>query len=184
MNSNFTSLRGQLLVSMPSMQGDYFSRTVILLIEHGQAGAFGLVVNKPLTLNLNELFRQNNIECEASLTLFDFGPVDQNRLFFLHSREVDFEHSVPVNSEVSLATSIDVLGGISQGVGPSSILAGLGYAGWSAGQLDQEIRTDVWLVTPYRHQIIFGTPYSERPEAAARTIGVDLNLISPTSGHG
>jgi putative transcriptional regulator len=166
------------------MQGDYFSHTVTLLIEHNRNGAFGLVVNKPLEAELSELLAEHDISCSEHITILESGPVEQNRLFFLHSSEVAFENSIVINGDLTLTTSLDLVEAISLKEGPQDIMAGLGYAGWSAGQLENEIREDVWLVTPYQHDILFHVPFEERPEAAARAIGIDLNLISPTPGHG
>ena len=182
--SDFSSLSGQLLVSLPSMQGDYFSRTVTLLVEHNRDGAFGLVINKPLGAELSELLADHEISCDEHVTLLESGPVEQNRLFFLHSGEVSYENSIALNDKLTLTTSLDIVEAVSGGTGPRDIMAGLGYAGWSGGQLESEITADVWLVTPYSHDIVFKTPFDRRPEEAARAIGIDLNLIAPTPGHG
>jgi len=182
--SDFTSLSGQLLVSLPTMQGDYFSHTVTLLIEHNRDGAFGLVINKPLDVNLAELLGDQIAQCPPDITVLESGPVEQNRLFFLHTTETLFESSVGIADKLALTTSLDVLDAASENRGPTRLLAGLGYAGWSGGQLENEILADVWLVVPYLTDIVFNVPFEERPEAAARSIGVDLNLISPTPGHG
>ncbi len=182
--SDFSSLAGQLLVSLPSLQGDYFAHTVTLLIEHNRDGAFGLVVNKPLDADLSELLVDYDIECNETVTLLEMGPVEQNRLFFLHSSDGEYESSVAINDQITLSTSLDIVHEISYRNGPKNVVAGLGYAGWSGGQLENEILQDVWLVTPYLHELMFTTPFEMRPEAAAQSIGVDLNLISPTPGHG
>lgn len=182
--SDFSSLTGQFLISLPSMQEDYFSHSVTLLIEHNQAGAFGLVINKPLDAKLSELLADQNITCHAEVTLLESGPVEQNRLFFVHSNEKTYEGSVAINQQLALTTSLELIEAVSAGVGPTDLFAGLGYAGWSAGQLEKEIAEDVWLVVPYEHSVVFDTPFSERPVRAASSIGIDLNLISPNPGHG
>lgn len=166
------------------MQGDYFSHTVTLLIEHNRDGAFGLVINKPLDVDLAELLGDQIARCPPDITVLESGPVEQNKLFFLHTTETMFENSVGIAENVALSTSLDLLDAISENSGPGKILAGLGYAGWSGGQLENEIQADVWLVIPFMSDIIFNVPFDERPEAAANSIGVDLNLISPTPGHG
>lgn len=181
--SDFSSLAGQLLVSLPSMQGDYFSHTVTLLIEHNEDGAFGLVINKPLDLELSDLLVDSELHCPEGIRVLESGPVEQNRLFFLHTSDQVFENSHPINDHVSLTTSMDVFDARGETL-PAHLLAGLGYAGWSGGQLEEEIRADVWLVVPYVNDIIFDVPFEERPEFAARAIGIDLNLISPNPGHG
>lgn len=181
--SDFSSLAGQLLVSLPSMKGDYFSHTVTLLIEHNEEGAFGLVINKPLDSELSDLIVDSELDCPQGITVLESGPVEQNRLFFLHTSDQHFENSLAINDQLSLTTSMDVFDAKEDTL-PEHLLAGLGYAGWSGGQLEEEIRADVWLVTPYVNKIVFEVPFDKRPEFAARAIGVDLNLISPTPGHG
>ena len=182
--SEFTSLSGQFLVSLPTMQGDYFSHTVILLIEHNRDGAFGLVINKTLETELAELLGNQVAQYPPNITMLESGPVEQNRLFFLHTTEAVFESSFRIADNLALTTSLEILDAISENSGPDKILAGLGYAGWSGGQLENEIQADVWLVIPYADDIVFNVPFDERAEAAANSIGVDLNLISPTPGHG
>ena len=182
--SDFSKLSGQLLVSLPRLQGNYFSRSVTLLIEHNRDGAFGLVVNKPIDASLSELLADQDIDCTEEITLLETGPVEQDRLFFLHSNDASFESSIRLNEQLTLSTSLDIVEAISSQSGPLEIIAGLGYAGWSGGQLENEIKEDLWLVTPYLHDAIFHTPFEQRPEAAARSIGIDLNLIAPTPGHG
>ena len=181
--SDFSSLAGQLLVSLPTMTGDYFSHSVTLLIEHNPDGAFGLVISNPLDADLAELLMDQNMVCPPGIGLLESGPVEQNRLFFLHSTDVAFENSVSVNEHIALSTSLDVLDVLNEGRRPRDFVGCLGYAGWSGGQLESEIMADVWLVTPYKHEIVFGTPYEKMPEEAAKSIGVDLNLISPVAGH-
>lgn len=184
MASDFSSLRGQLLVSMPSMQGDYFSHSVTLLIEHNKDGAFGLVISNPLDADLSNLLEDYDKQVTEGIPVMESGPVEQNRLFFLHSTETAIDNALPINDKIALSTSLDVLEAVKESRGPAHLMAGLGYAGWSGGQLESEIMADVWLVTPYDHDIVFQTPFEQRPEAAAKAIGVDLNLISPRPGHG
>lgn len=181
--SDFSSLAGQLLVSLPSMQGDYFSHTVTLLIEHSEEGAFGLVINKPLDTKLSDLLVDSELQCPQGITVLDSGPVEQNRLFFIHTTDQTFENSHPINEHISLTTSMDVFDAKDETL-PQHLLAGLGYAGWSGGQLEEEILADVWLVAPYVNELTFEVPFDQRPEFAARAIGIDLNLIAPTPGHG
>jgi len=166
------------------MQGDYFSHTVTLVIEHNRNGAFGLVINKTLDVELVELLGNQITRLPPNITVLESGPVGQNRLFFLHTKETMFEGSISINDELALTTSLNILDAISAQRGPDSILAGLGYAGWSGGQLEAEIQADAWLVIPYTSDIIFNVPFDKRSEAAADSIGVDLNLISSTPGHG
>ena len=166
------------------MQVDYFSLTVTLVLEHNKEGAFGLVINKTMDLDLVELLGNKIVRCPPSVTVLESGPVGQNRLFFLHTKETMIESSISINDKLALTTSLDILDAISEQKGPNNILAGLGYAGWSGCQIENEIQADVWLVTPYMNDIVFNVPFDKRREAAANSIRVDLNLISSTPGHG
>tara|TARA_B110000503_G_scaffold87056_1_gene132395 strand:+ start:419 stop:919 length:501 start_codon:yes stop_codon:yes gene_type:complete len=166
------------------MRSDYFSHTVTLLIEHNRDGAFGLVINKPLDAELAELFGHQIVQCPPNITVLESGPVEQDRLFFLHTTETMLEGSIGIADNLALTTSLNILDTVSERKRPSNIIAGLGYAGWSGGQLEKEIQADVWLVIPYISDIVFNVPFDERPEAAAKSIGIDLNLISPIPGHG
>lgn len=179
-----SSLSGQLLVSLPSMRGDYFSHTVTLLIEHNDEGAFGLVTNKPLDATMISMLEEQEILSEDEVSLLETGPVEQNRLFFLHSNDRVYEGSLAINDELTLSTSNDLIDDLKAHTGPQYCFGGLGYAGWAGGQLEDEIRRDVWLVTPYVSGILFSVPFEDQPVMAARSIGVDLNLISPNPGHG
>ncbi|MDA9679824.1 YqgE/AlgH family protein [Gammaproteobacteria bacterium] len=166
------------------MLGDYFSHTVTLVIEHNRGGAFELVINKTLDLDLVELFGNKIVPCPTNITVLESGPVGQNRLFFLNTKETMFESSININEQLALTTSLDILNAIAEQKGPGNILAGLGYAGWSRSQLESEIQADVWLVVPYRDDIVFNVPFDKRLGVAANSIGVDLNLISSTPRHG
>ena len=165
------------------MQGDYFSHTVTLVIEHNRNGAFGLVINKTLNLDLVELFGNKIVRCPPNITELESGPVGQNRLFFPHTKK-PIESSISINDKLAMTTSLDILDAISEQEGPYNIPTGLGYAGWFGGQLENEIQADVWLVIPFMDDIVFKVPFDKRPEAAANSIGIDLNLISSTPGHG
>ena len=186
---SFSSISGKLLVSLRSMRGDYFNKTVTLIIEHNEDGAFGLVVNRPIDADLSELL-VNQKEFDSSpevireIPLLETGPVEQNRLFFLHGNDREFSYAKKINDHVSCSTSSELLTSILKGDGPADVIAGLGYAGWSAGQLENEIKGDVWLVTPYVQEAVFKTPFEERPQIAAGAIGIELSLVAPTLGHG
>ena len=176
-----TSLKSQFLISMPTLRGDYFQSSVTLLIEHNDEGAFGLVINKPTDLMLGDLIE--DLE-HNPLTVMSGGPVEQDRLFFLHSPDCSFDESVTINDEIVITTSPDLIDAIASAEGPSNLLALLGYAGWGPGQLDDEILRDAWLVVPFDAELLFSLDFADKPQRAAAMMGVDLNLISPTPGHG
>jgi putative transcriptional regulator len=177
------SLKGEFLVSMPALKGDYFRESVIFLIEHNEEGAFGLVINKPVTIALADILPQlEDVRCNVSV--LEGGPVEQDRIFFLHTPDKQYEASLPINPEISLTTSPDLIADLARGDSPEKIIAIIGYAGWGGAQLEGEIVSDAWLVTPFDSRILFSDNHTKKPQQAASKMGVDINLIGPTSGHG
>jgi len=174
------SFKNQFLVSLPGLRGDYFQNSISLLIDHNAEGAFGLVINHPLENKISDILPE--------LGLFDFpvflgGPVQQDRIFFLHPKGEQFEATLEISDEISLTTSADFVEAMKQGSAPPKTIALLGYAGWGAEQLEQELIENVWLLTPASGRIVFDEPYEKRASEAARLMGIDLNLISPEAGH-
>lgn len=180
------SLKNHCLVALANLAGDYFDGTVIYLLEHSEEGAFGLVVNRPLNLSLDQLFSPEQAANLAGVShpVLEGGPVDQQKVFFLHQDSGSFEQSQAVSEDLYLTTSIDLLASVARGGPPKKLLTLLGYAGWGTGQLERELQENVWLVCPVVPRILFDTPYAERPAAAAALMGIDLNLILATPGHG
>lgn len=178
--NNFSN---QFLIGLPGLQGDYFRNTLSLLIDHSEEGSFGLVINRPLDVELDKLFPEfdlSNISC----AVVDGGPVQGDKAFFLHESEYNYASTLDVSDQIQLTTSTDLLEDLASGNGPTKLLIVLGYAGWGAGQLEHELSENVWLLVPGNDTIVFDTPFDQRAKVAAKTIGVDINLISPTPGHG
>lgn len=168
---------------MPALRGDYFQDSVILLIEHNRQGAFGLMINKPAKIELRDLLPQLQAS-HCSMAVLEGGPVEQNRIFFLHSPDQEYGTSLAINPEVMLSTSPELLTTLSRGEPPEKIVAIMGYTGWGEGQLEAEIVADSWLVAPFDMGILFSDNHQQKAADAAKMMGVDLNLIGPTAGHG
>ena len=184
--SQIDHLKGHFLISMPCLSGSYFSQSVTLLCEYSELGAMGLVTNQPTQSTLGEIFKQLDLEDKAGVgetPLMAGGPVDQERGFILHSAEKRWESSILVNDKIALTGSTDILQAIAEGHGPEHFMVALGYAGWSGGQLEEEIAENAWLTTEASQQILFETPPEHRWLSAAAPLGVDLNLISADAGH-
>lgn len=177
------SLKGEFLVSMPALNGDYFKDTVTFLIEHNKEGAFGLVINKPITIALADILPQLG-DTHCDVRVLEGGPVEQDRIFFLHTPDKQYESSHLINPEISLTTSPDLIADLVQGDSPEKIIAIVGYAGWGREQLEAEIVSDAWLVTPFDSRILFSNNHIKKPQQAASKMGIDINLIGPTTGHG
>ncbi len=183
-----TSLRNQFLVAMPGMVDGNFDRTVTLLCEHTAEGAMGLVINRPTTLALRDMLQHMGLSIERfsteTMPVYWGGPVQPERGFVLHSSEgAQWDSTLRLSEAISVTTSKDIMVAISQGQGPARYLVTLGYAGWSAGQLEDEILHNSWLNTPADSAIVFEMPTAARWEAAARLLGVDVRLLGTEAGH-
>ena len=181
------SLINQLLIAMPGMPDPNFSTTVTLICEHNDEGALGIVINRPLDLKLGGLFEQLDVEdpdpAAAEVPVLMGGPVGPERGFVLHNPGPPFENSLAVSSDIQLTLSRDVIDAMATGTGPKKSLVALGYAGWEPGQLESEMMANSWLNVPASPDIVFDTPFNDRWMSAARTLGIDINQISPDAGH-
>jgi putative transcriptional regulator len=181
------SLSNQLLIAMPGMADPNFNSTVTLVCEHNANGALGIIINRPMSMNLGGLFEQLDLNDAdttiAEYPLLDGGPVARDKGFVLHDPGKTFDSSVTVSPEIQLTLSRDVLDAMAAGNGPDRSLVALGYAGWDSGQLEQEMLDNTWLTVPSTPEILFDVPFSERWSVAAKTIGIDISQISPHAGH-
>jgi len=184
LNANLTN---QFLIAMPNLLDPNFFKTVTYICAHNEEGAMGIVINRPLDLHLSEVFEQMEINSDNDVInnqlVYNGGPVQMDRGFILHEPSKEWDSSIVVNNEISITTSKDILQAIAAGKGPDNSLIALGYAGWDAGQLEQEIMDNAWLSGPSDTQIIFKTPYEKRWEQAAISMGVDIDKLSSDIGH-
>lgn len=182
-----TSLTGCLLIAMPAMQDPNFVRTVTYICEHGDQGALGIVINRPLDMELGAIFEQLDLSptdpALARQPVYQGGPVQQERGFVLHESAGEFDSTVAVTDRIRVTTSQDILAALARGEGPRRVLVALGYAGWGAGQLEREMGENAWLSVPATPEILFETPFERRWREAARLLGVDLATLSADSGH-
>ena len=181
------SLTNQLLIAMPGMADPNFSTTVTLVCEHNDDGALGIVINRPTTLKLGRLFEQLSVE-DADTDAADDpvmagGPVGIERGFVLHGPEHRYESTLEVSDKICLTLSRDIIDAMATGTGPERTLVALGYAGWGAGQLEEEMLANSWLHVPATPEIVFETPFAERWNSAARTLGIDISAMPTDAGH-
>jgi putative transcriptional regulator len=181
------SFNNQLLIAMPGMADPNFSTTVTLICEHNSEGALGIVINRPMGLNLGGLFAQLALPdpdvAASQIPVFEGGPVARERGFVLHKPGAKFESSVAVSPDIQLTLSRDILDAMAAGKGPSKSLVALGYAGWQPGQLEAEMLANAWLSVPATPEIIFDVPFSKRWITAANILGVDISRMSQNAGH-
>lgn len=186
-------LANQFLVAMPGMVDPNFAGSVVYLFEHTERGAMGLVVNRPTEIDLATLFEKIELKLEISPLLtqpvYFGGPVQVERGFVLHEPIIDkgYRSSLEVPGGLTMTTSKDVLEAVATGNGPQKFLMTLGYAGWSAGQLEDEIALNGWINVPLSRDqmsdIIFDTPSSQRYERTMSHLGFDPSHLSGDTGH-
>ena len=190
------SFANQFLIAMPGMVDDNFAGTVVYLCDHTSNGAMGLVINRPTDVNLGDVFDKLDLKLEiqpkASEPVYFGGPVQTDRGFVLHeqSREEHTTHyssSLRIPGGLAMTTSKDVLQEVAEGHGPKRFLMTLGYAGWSAGQLEDEIARNGWLNVnaPMEEliHIIFETPDEYKYQNVLGLLGVDVGFLSSEAGH-
>jgi putative transcriptional regulator len=189
MSDTLTSLRDHFLISMPHLHDETFAQTVVYICDHSEYGAMGIVVNRPSGIRLGDLLSHLELEDNSGRCsqrpVFSGGPVRDDHGFVLHRREPHqaWLSSHPINAEISLTTSLDILEAIARGQGPATFLVALGYAGWGPEQLEQEMCDNLWLSCPANSDILFHLPLEERLQAAAATLGINLNLLPAQAGH-
>lgn len=182
-----TFLTNQFLIAMPAMDDPNFAQTVTLVCEHNAQGALGIVINRPLPMTLGDVFAQLGLDATQSKVAADpvlqGGPVQTDRGFVLHTPGPLWDSTLPVSDWLHLSTSRDILDALARGEGPPAALVALGYAGWEAGQLEDEVAQNAWLTVPAAEQLVFATALEERWAAACRLLGVDLLHLSSDAGH-
>ncbi|TNE61837.1 MAG: YqgE/AlgH family protein [Alphaproteobacteria bacterium] len=182
-----TYLDNKLLLAMPGMMDPRFDRAVIYMCSHDESGAMGLVINQRFeNLTFPSLLEQLQIEVSADVPetmVHAGGPVEPGRGFVLHSADFVQESTLIVSERLALTATVDVLKAIAEGTGPKHHLLALGYAGWGAGQLEQEIQGNSWLTAEADDEIIFNTELEQKWPRAMAMIGVNISMLSAETGH-
>ncbi len=180
------SLKNHFLLAMPCLRDSIFAHSLTYIFDHNEYGASGLVINRPLDLTLADIFSQLELESASACITHPVlvgGPVAMERGFVLHRKGTSWKSTLDVTGEVSLTTSSDILAAMARDEGPEGALVMIGYAGWGADQLEQELADNAWLTMPADASIIFDTPFEQRAASAARKLGFDINLMTLDAGH-
>ena len=194
MASTSINLTNQFLIAMPGMGDGTFAGTVVYMCEHTEKGALGLVINKPIDITLKNLFEKVELSLDredyAAQPVYFGGPVQTERGFVLHEPlsgdagdEEPYNSSLKVEGGLAMTTSKDVLEAIASGSGPKKVLVTLGYSGWQAGQLEDEMSRNGWINVQADPGIIFDTPVGERYGKALSLLGIDPGMLSADAGH-
>lgn len=177
---------------MPSMTDPRFSQTITFICTHNEDGAMGIVLNRPSEHNVADLLTQIKLDPKPAPFLnnpiFEGGPVQQDRGFVLHIPNQEYDSTILINEALSLTTSKDILEAAANNQAPEKMMIALGYAGWSAGQLEEEMGDNAWLnLAPAEHnalhQIIFDEPPANRFTLGLTMMGLNLSNLSDVAGH-
>ncbi len=191
MSADRINLTNQFLIAMPGMSDGTFAGAVVYLCEHTEKGALGLVINKPIDIKLKNLFERVELNLEAAelaeQPVYFGGPVQTERGFVLHERlgegDSPYSSTLSIPGGLEMTTSKDVLEALAQGAGPKRLLVTLGYSGWGAGQLEDELGRNGWLSVAADAAIIFETPVEQRYDRALGLLGFDPRMLSQEAGH-
>lgn len=181
------NLTHHFLIAMPSMADPYFAKSLTYVCEHNEQGALGVVVNRPIDMTLQALFERLSLTLKhkdlSDAPIYFGGPVQTDRGFVLHEPAGNWQSTLRVRDAIGLTTSKDILEAVGRGEGPQKLLVTLGYAGWSAGQLEHELGQNAWLTVEAKDAIIFDLPSEERLPAAMELLGVDYARLADSAGH-
>jgi putative transcriptional regulator len=181
------NLTHHFLIAMPSMADPYFAKTLTYICEHNDQGALGLVVNRPIEMTLQGLFERLSLPIKdaamSEAPIYFGGPVQTDRGFVLHEPAGNWQSTLRVREMIGLTTSKDILEAVGRGEGPKRMLVTLGYAGWSPGQLEQELSQNAWLTVEARDAILFDIPAEERLAQAMQLLGIDYASLQDEAGH-
>ena len=182
------SLENHFLIAMPSLAKTYFERTLVYMCEHNQDGSMGIVINQPVGLTLLELLKQVDIktpidEERGKHIVRAGGPVSEDRGFIIHSFQEGWDSSLTLTPNLMVTTSTDILGVLGNDDAPPKVIAALGYAGWDAGQLEDEIQQNSWLTVEADEQLLFDTPIHLKWEKALSKLGIESWQLTDNIGH-
>ena len=184
------NLTNHFLIAMPNMADPYFAKTLTYVCEHNDQGALGIVVNRPIDMTLQALFERLSLNLKdhayADTPVYFGGPVQTDRGFVLHLPAGEWQSTLKVSGvrdAIGLTTSKDILEAVGRGEGPSKMLVSLGYAGWSAGQIEHELKQNAWLTVEATDAILFDIPPDERLSAAMQLLGIDYARLAGQAGH-
>ncbi|HEX4159193.1 MAG TPA: YqgE/AlgH family protein [Rhizomicrobium sp.] len=181
-------LEGKLLIAMPGMADPHFEKSVIFMCAHSSEGAMGIMINKAVAgLSFHDLMEKLELNVNPDTPNFPIlygGPVETGRGFVLHSGDYEgSEATLPVSEDISLTATLDILRAMADGRGPQHAIFALGYAGWTAGQIEDEIRRNGWIHCDCDPELLFNGELDSKWSAALRKLGIDVSGLSLHAGH-
>ena len=178
------NLKGHFLVASPWLGDPNFHGGIVYICDHDTDGAFGLLINQPLDVSLGEILEQLDMDGgHLEEPVYGGGPVQQERGFVLHPPAREWQSTVAVSDNLRITTSRDILQAIGNDVGPERYLVALGYSGWGAGQLEEELAGNAWLTCPATDDLLFDTPWQDRYRKVLARMGIDPGQLDQSVGH-
>lgn len=186
MTKSTIDLQNQFLIAMPRLEDPNFIGSVTYICQHNDDGAMGIVVNKTAGLYLGDIFEQLELSTKgkySKLSVMQGGPVQLERGFVLHRDGSTWDSSYAVSNSIQLTTSKDILSALAEETGPSDFVVALGYAGWGAGQLEEEIAQNSWLTCEADHDVLFHEKREKKYALALASLGLDAAKLNGQAGH-
>ena len=188
MEKKINSLKGKLLLSMPALGDPRFYHAVIFICAHDETGAMGIIINHPLPgMKMGDLFSELKFNVAnnriATLPVLSGGPVETARGFLLHTADFSLPGTIPVDEKFSVSSTTDALEAVAKGEGPKEMLFAVGYAGWGAGQLDDELHENAWMVLDASYELVFNTEIADKWDRAMARNGIDPARLSSDIGN-
>lgn len=182
---NVNNLSHHFLVAMPQLDDQWFGQAVCYVCSHDESGCMGLVINKSTGMNLSDIFTELNIKTEKNTAqvIMQGGPVSPEQGFILYQGNYNEVENMEIVDNVRLTSSKEVLESLANGTGPENSIICLGYAGWSAGQLEEELAQNSWLTIPADEELLFHTPMKDLAQKAANKLGISIEQLNTQSGH-
>jgi putative transcriptional regulator len=183
----FLNLKGHFLIAMPGLLHPDFRQSVICIIEHTEKGSMGIIVNKVHpSLSAQAIFKQlklNYVAGVASVPIYLGGPAHIEQIFVVHNEPMEWKKSLPVTPWLGMSNTSDILEDIAIGREPDSFIVSLGCVVWKAGQIEVEIKENIWLTCPVSKDVIFDMPVRAKWKGAVKKLGISPEFLSQAVGH-
>lgn len=188
MEKEIISLKGKLLLSMPTLNDPRFYHAVIFICAHDETGAMGIIINHPLPgMKMGDLFNELKFDVSdqriGDTIVLSGGPVETSRGFLLHTSDFTLPGTIPVDDKFAISSTTDALQAVAEGKGPKEMLFAIGYAGWGAGQLDDELHENSWMVLDANYELVFNTEIADKWDRAMARNGIDPSRLSTDAGN-
>ncbi|AZR81363.1 MULTISPECIES: YqgE/AlgH family protein [Piscirickettsiaceae] len=182
------SLEHHFLIAMPNLADSWFDKTLVYIVEDNEHGSMGLVVNLEHGLTVEQLLEHFELTIEHPSPLLEQnimmgGPIDMEHGFILHEPQGHWQKSLPLRDRLAMTVSEDFLKSLASGDAPEKLVVCLGFAGWEAGQLNEEIQANNWLTIPYNEALLFDVPTKKKWQVALNTLGISPESLSMDAGH-